>query len=490
MIVENSSQEDSNRAYASLPPNLRKGVLKKKLVKFKFERGHGKHIETRDRQWILRIYYSLQMHEHLSTMSERAIVALVSEISCCSTDSIHEIIAADTHLAQDNRGHPQQGIIPADEEEEIKDMVVKDLKTNLELGVPVSSKDVKSWLKESHDISLSQRTMLRYLKNWEINWKRLRVEEYRKAREAVFIQKQEFLRHMVEEMGGCTHVRKCKCIKPKKLVFIDESYVHQHHVSNFGLTLQDVPLQKPSGKGKRVVIAAAITEDGWLGGPIQKESLKPDMENVYEAGSIRYWVSNIGADYHENFNSANFREFFEECVLNNLTEPSIIVMDRARYHITYDEDEFFPSKAKKADLKQWLFCNKIKFNEKALKEELKLLATCHWDPPDTLVEQMAKAHGLEFYGVEHRVMYLPPYHPEFNAIEMAWGRVKDYIGKNPAYDMKKLLNVVLPEAIINFTPQMSKSIVDHTAKKIKIQAEEHCNSLDIEENMDLYLDNE
>jgi len=31
-----------------------------------------------------------------------------------------------------------------------------------------------------------------------------------------------------------------------------------------GLTLRNIPLKQPSGKGKQIVIGAAITEDGWL----------------------------------------------------------------------------------------------------------------------------------------------------------------------------------------------------------------------------------
>jgi len=49
------------------------------------------------------------------------------------------------------------------------------------------------------------------------------------------------------------------------LVFVDESFVHQNHVSNSGLTIQNALLQKPTGKSKRIVIARGLTESGCLG---------------------------------------------------------------------------------------------------------------------------------------------------------------------------------------------------------------------------------
>lgn len=78
------------------------------------------------------------------------------------------------------------------------------------------------------------------------------------------------------------------------------------------------------------------------------------MTGVYEEGSIKYWSSDIGGDYHLNFDGDVFLTYFENNVLPNLTKPSLIILDGASYHQTYDEGEFFPSKARKKELQEWL----------------------------------------------------------------------------------------------------------------------------------------
>ena len=167
------------------------------------------------------------------------------------------------------------------------------------------------------------------------------------------------------------------------MVFVDESYIHEHHVANYGLTIENYPLHKPSGKGRRVVMAAAYSQDGFLGynNQLKPEEWQSNMLEVYQNGSVRYWSAQVGGDYHLNFNSDTFQEFFQECVLNHLQEPSVIILDRASYHTTYPEGTFYPTKARKHELRQWLIDNDIDFEEGLLKSELKLLVMCHWKPP-------------------------------------------------------------------------------------------------------------
>ena len=129
---------------------------------------------------------------------------------------------------------------------------------------------------------------------------------------------------------------------------MDESYLHEHRVSGFGLTIDNYPL-KPSGKGRRVVIVSALTDKGWLGSNYSKE-FSTNMEEVYGNGSFRYWVANIGGDYHRNFNRDVFYDYFKDYVSKYLGEPSIIIMDRAKYHTIYPANTFIPSQARKKDL--------------------------------------------------------------------------------------------------------------------------------------------
>jgi hypothetical protein len=486
MEIETNHPQKGPSPKKTTNPNLIKGTLKKKALKFQFKRGQGQFIDQRDRQWILRTYYVLKMHNNFVDEQDDVIKNLINEISSCSLDSIENIITEDTYHIQDNRSNIQnthQRILNSAEEGQIKDVVIRKLKVDLEEGSPVSSKDIRAWLNHSRNISVSKATLLRYTQNWGINWRRLKFEEYRKAKESVLLLREEFLQKIINEFVDCQHIRKCKCPEERKIVFLDESYIHEHHVSNFGLTIDNIPLKKPSGKGRRAVIAAAITEDGWLGVDNDRK-YEQNMEGVYENGSIRYWVANVGGDYHQNFDGDRFINYFEECVLRHLTEPSLIILDRASYHVTYPEGTFYPTKARKFELQEWLRNNRIDFDEYAFKDELKMLVMCYWQPPRTIIEEMAETHGLNKFGREHIVMFLPPYHPEYNGIEMAWGRVKHFVGKNPPYNLNILLNETLPNALREFKRETASKIVKHVTDLIRVDANEE---LDVDE-LDLRMD--
>jgi len=58
--------------------------------------------------------------------------------------------------------------------------------------------------------------------------------------------------------------------------------------------------------------------------------------------------------------------------------------------------------------------------------------------PKTKVEILAELQG-------HKVIYLPPYMPDWSAIELAWARVKNWVAEhNITFDMNIILNTLLP----------------------------------------------
>ena len=92
-------------------------------------------------------------------------------------------------------------------------------------------------------------------------------------------------------------------------------------------------------------------------------------------------------------------------------------MDNASYHSGLQED--IPRKSwTKLKLINWLKNKNIDFNEKAMKDEI-------W----TLVKQkrsLNKIHYLDEYvkPFGHKILRLPPYHCQYNAIEMVWSQCK------------------------------------------------------------------
>ena len=72
-----------------------------------------------------------------------------------------------------------------------------------------------------------------------------------------------------------------KTIRPE--VYLDESYVNKNHSNDF-IWYSDIDgpwVQKPSGKGERLIIVNAITKDGWV----------PNAELVFKS-------SRRTGDYH------------------------------------------------------------------------------------------------------------------------------------------------------------------------------------------------
>lgn len=266
----------------------------------------------------------------------------------------------------------------------------------------------------------------------------MKSRENRKEREYVLKNLTEYMKRIRQNdnlsFKCAEHKRKCSCESRKDVIYIDESYIHQNHVSRQGYYLPEDcdSIKKPSGKGARVVMAAGLSVDGWLGtephDPVdfKKYLSKVQKDNSHSYGSIKYWPAKTSTkDYHRNFNQEIFLDFFENNILHNLTAPSIIVMDNAPYHRYYDKDTFFPRKAKKKELREWLEANDIIFDEKALRAELIELAEANCEPPVNLIEQMADEHGRQNFGTAHEILYLPQYHPELNAIEWHGHKLRD-----------------------------------------------------------------
>jgi hypothetical protein len=91
-------------------------------------------------------------------------------------------------------------------------------------------------------------------------------------------------------------------------VYLDESYVNKNHSNDyiwyFG---EDGPwVQKPTGKGERLIIMNAITKDGWV----------PDAKMVFKS-------TKKTGDYHGQMNSELFTRWFKEKLLPNIPENSL-----------------------------------------------------------------------------------------------------------------------------------------------------------------------
>jgi transposase len=232
-----------------------------------------------------------------------------------------------------------------------------------------------------------------------------------KERDDVLIARRTYLRAKLanRKLGGGTR-------RPE--VYVDETYVNVNHsTSRTWYCLEDGPwVQKPAGKGPRLIIVDAITSAGWLAG----------TRLVFQA-------KRRTGDYHGQMNFDNFRKWFSESLLPNIPARSLIIMDNAPYHNVYEEGVFYPTTAtRKADLQSWLLANHPEaYQEAMLKAEL--LAVCKG-----LCEKPAYALDILAEGSGHRILRTPQYHPELQPLEECWGVVKNHCAEECDYTLNGL----------------------------------------------------
>ena len=149
-------------------------------------------------------------------------------------------------------------------------------------------------------------------------------------------------------------------------------------------------------------------------------------------------------DYHKQMNSTIFEEWFRRQLLPNISPNSVIVMDNASYHSVKLERR--PTTSwKKSDLLEWLIKKGVQPQENSSKAQLQELAKKVDVTTTYVIDKIAEEAG-------HRVLRLPPYHCQYNPIELIWAQVKSYVAKKNSFKMVNLKDLVA-KALSVITPQ-------------------------------------
>lgn len=93
------------------------------------------------------------------------------------------------------------------------------------------------------------------------------------------------------------------------------------------------------------------------------------MNGFIPGASLIFSSNTKNPDYHGEMNQENFLKWFENQLLKNLEEPSIIVMDNASYHSTI-ENKVPNGSWNKPEIKEWLHNRNIYFADQLLKIQL------------------------------------------------------------------------------------------------------------------------
>ncbi|KAI5752371.1 hypothetical protein M8J77_021385 [Diaphorina citri] len=159
-------------------------------------------------------------------------------------------------------------------------------------------------------------------------------------------------------------------------------------------------------------------------------------------------------------NAEHFMEWFRENLLPGLSVPSVIVMDNAPYHSKV-LSKVPNSSNKKEEILTWLRTNHIQAHEGLRKIELLELVKRNKPPsPRYIIDELAAKYG-------HKIVRLPPYHCQFNPIELIWANVKGYVRRNNTHFTFADVERLTYEAIERITPDDWRNAVDHCLRVSK-----------------------
>ncbi len=283
-------------------------------------------------------------------------------------------------------------------------------------------------------------TLARTLNRWGFEFGKGTRSQHLKEKDYVIAARQRYLRKKRDNRVSGTDT---DTIRPE--VYLDESYVNKNHSNDF-IWYSDEDgtwVQKPTGKGERLIIINAITKFGWITGS------KLVFKSTRKTG-----------DYHGQMNWDLFKKWFTQMLLPNIPENSLIIMDNAPYHNALSEHSPPTPLCSKKKIMEWLEQNKIYCRDDCLKPELIEILKRLAPEPSYAIDEIARSYG-------HEVIRTPPYHPELQPIETCWGVVKNHVARNCDFSMNNLIE----QLNSGFEKVIAKTCAKIIAKIRKIEDE-------------------
>lgn len=256
-------------------------------------------------------------------------------------------------------------------------------------------------------------------------------------REDIVVARTEYLR-LIEKN------RICSPSKRRPEVFIDETWINQNECVGQCWTVADgtVGPKLKTGKGSRFIVLHAGSEQGFV------------------EGALLMFRSKNGAkgDYHDSMDHEKFQKWFQEQLLPNIEQGSLIIMDNASYHSKV-ENKVPTSSNKKSEVIEWLSSNNITHDPSVTKPKLLQLTKSHTEKQRYVIDEIARANG-------HEVLRLPPYYCQFNPIELIWAQIKRDVRTNNSNSNQSLKTVeqLTRVAINKVTMEDWRKCVDHVKK--------------------------
>jgi len=381
-------------------------------------RPKGKLLTIEEKRMAARVYYELVAETAVHSVSTKSALLRASTYTGLSKKVLEEIrmeweinqefADVPSGRQRDQKNHWSRHWIS-----DIRKIVI-DLNAG---GIPVSVKKVVNEMNISlkdYGLVLNHRTCIRLLQTmgFRYDWvrKAINFQETNEIKE----WRERYLRHRDN----------VKDKRPDAIeLWLDESYCNQHYAKAKSW-FRTGDLVQRGNRGRRWVILHCGGADGWIGQPLVFESISSE------------------GDYHKSMNAEVFEKYFtelcSEIVLHyseeRLQKGVYIYMDNAAYHKRVEGLTGGVSKMKKKELINWMKQCDARLSEDVFEGKTKkeIYSIYRREPHrykgTPMVEEISKRFGIQ-------VVWLPPYHPMLNPIELAWSIVKGHVadindGKN------------------------------------------------------------
>ncbi|KAJ3655607.1 hypothetical protein Zmor_014729 [Zophobas morio] len=229
-------------------------------------------------------------------------------------------------------------------------------------------------------------------------------------------------------------------------VFLNETWIYEHGSAVrrwvFEGDRRGMPEKVCMNEGKRFTILHAGGKFGFLEGCDLFLDSKVDSR-----------------DYHKTMTGDLFKQWTEQQLIPNVKQMSgkvVVIMDNAPYHSVHAEQ--LPNFSwKKSKLQLWLHQNEIPFDSNLTKKQLyEIIKPNILSRKKYLIDELLSKNGIQ-------VLRLPPYHCQYNPIEMVWGFCKQYDNKHILEQPSGKLKVanLWKKALSKYTPEMWLNSVKH-----------------------------
>lgn len=303
--------------------------------------------------------------------------------------------------------------------------------------IPTVAKITMEFSERMDNPSLKAWTVRRLLR--EIGFKR-----EKRSRNSLLIDREDILAWRHNYLRDIQRYR----AENRQIFYLDETWVTAGHTTSTVWTDTTVKssadafrrglttgLKQPSGKGQRVIVTHIGSKDGFVD------------------GCLYVFRGQKTGDYHEEMDGPRFEGWFDG-VLQKLPSGSVIVMDNASYHSR--RNEAVPTtKSRKGAIKEWLDSKGIQYGAGMLKKQLlEIVARVKPHFVNHRVDTAAEKAGLI-------VLRLPPYHCEFNPIELIWAQVKNAVAAaNTTFNITHV-EQLLKDKVLEVTPEHWHEAVRH-----------------------------